>query len=189
MSTTQNDDRNKFLIEMYNNNWANISRSDDAAWKMIASYAALLAVVFFIYDKIGLWVAGIILMLFSFFGMLFTLNQNLWFVRNIGIISNLEQEFLSEIDYGVIIPKKWKTKYPFINTEIYCLFFTFYLVMTIFGLILIYNFSYPEFYYCKFIFSTIIIITTIYGGNLWIRHNKFKDGAIGRKEYNNKQRK
>jgi hypothetical protein len=75
---------------MYSTFWDNVSRYDDAAWKMMASYAALIAAIFFVYDKIGALWAGASLMTFSFIGLLLNIKHNWWFVRNMGLISNLQ---------------------------------------------------------------------------------------------------
>ena len=85
-----NNDRIKFLLEFYNVCWNNITRAEDAAWKMMAAYATLIAGLSFIYKDIGAIGFLIIIIIFSYFSINISLNANLWFVRNMGIISNLK---------------------------------------------------------------------------------------------------
>jgi len=109
------DRRDKFLLQMYNVFWSNISRAEEAAWKMLAVYAALFAGLSFALSTIGLVLFLVLIILFSFCGAALSLNANLWFVRNINLISNLEKEFLYASDYDVLIPIRYQKQYPFLS--------------------------------------------------------------------------
>jgi len=110
-------DREQFLIEYYRKCWDNVSRAEDAAWKMMAGYATLLAGLSFVYEDIGSTGFLLIIIIFSFFSASLSMNANLWFVRNLSLISNFEKEFLRNEDYGYLIPKIWREKLPFFNRK------------------------------------------------------------------------
>jgi hypothetical protein len=90
---------------MYGEYWDNISRAEDNAWKIFASYTALFAGLALIHPIIGDFGFLLLILIFSSVAIAIALRANLWYVRNLGLISNLEQEFLEEGDYGIIVPR------------------------------------------------------------------------------------
>jgi len=184
-------DRDKFLVEYYKKCWDNISRAEEAAWKMMAGYATLLAGLSFVYNDIGSTGFLLIIIIFSFFSASLSMNANLWFVRNIGLITNFEKEFLRNEDYGYLIPKSYRKKIPFfhINPEYWEAWwihtFTYLIICIIFIILLRHKITIFE--------EKLSIIGTFTGGLFWIiyygyvlnkRHEKFRNDAPGKKELN-----
>lgn len=180
-------ERKKFLLEFYKICWANITRAEDAAWKMMAAFATVIAGLSFVYEQIG--VVGFLLIVFAFcfFAILLSLNANLWFVRNIGIISNLEKEFLFEEDYNVIIPCKFQKKRPFFSKNIqeWEAWWIHIIVYLIICIILLYLFlpvitNVFDKQLVGVIFCLGLLFTFIYGLSLNARYNTFINNAKGR---------
>jgi len=120
--------REDFLLKLYESSWNNVSRAEDSLWKIFAAYTALFAGLDLAIDTIGDFRFLFIMTIFSFSGIISSLIANSWFVRNMGIISNIEKEFL-KFNGNEVIPKEWvKGKVPFFNVEnwwiIVALFFT-----------------------------------------------------------------
>lgn len=180
--------REKFLIEYYNKAWNNISRAEDAAWKMMAAYAGLIAGLSFVYDKIGVMGFLSILIIFSFFSISISMNANLWFVRNIGIISNIEKEFLEKTDYNYLIPRSYSKKFDFFNIhprywEAWWIHvFTYFLVcitLTLFLWSEVEIIKTQIFIIIGFYFLGILW-TIYYGYLLYDRQRRFKENAKGK---------
>jgi hypothetical protein len=128
--------RDEFLLKMYEICWANVTKADDAIWKVFAAYTALFAGLAIALNTIGFFGFILLLIAFSLAGMCVSLNANLWFIRNMGLVSNIEKEFLNKGDWNSIMPKKWsKNKASFLSKEIWWIIF--------------------------FIFPSVIIVTTI----------------------------
>jgi len=179
---SKNEERMKFLLQMHNAYWNNISRAEDACWKMTAAYTALIAglsisipVITYV-GFLGIFIP------FSFLSVIISLNANLWFLRNIGLISNLEKEFLKDEDYNSLIPKRWGEKYPFINSEPWCVFtFVYFLVCLIVTGIMFPKINcIMERTVIAFLFLGCLFFTIYYGKMLRDRYEKFKKYAPGR---------
>jgi hypothetical protein len=124
--------REEFLLKMYEACWQNVTTAGDAVWKVFASYVAVFAGLSFAGPFIGIEGFLLLVIVFSGFGMIVCLNGNLWFERNIGMISNIEKEFLLEMDYNVIIPKKWQQHEPsFVTSEIWWVMFLLFLATAV----------------------------------------------------------
>lgn len=181
-----NNDREIFLLEFYKVCWNNITRAEDAAWKRMTAYATLIAGLSFVYSDIKATGFLIIIIIFSFFSISISLNANLWFVRNMGIISNLEKEFLNEGDYNVIIPKSYKGKIPFFSIHLqdweawWIHIIAYFAVCASFIWLLTPSISYTDKQLVKDFFVFGLIFTFIYGLFLSFRHEKFKRNAQGR---------
>jgi hypothetical protein len=118
--------REEFLVKMYEMMWQNITTAADAIWKVMAAYTAVFAGTALASSELGNWGFTLILTIFGLLGMAVCLNANAWFARNIGVVANIEQEFLAPDDYGKIIPTAWKSKQPFVNREVWwCLVLLF----------------------------------------------------------------
>lgn len=111
------DRRDKFLLEMYTAFWSRITSAEESTWKMLAAYTALFAGLAFASQTIGFLAFSTLIIIFSFCALALSLNANLWFVRNINLIRNLEKEFLYANDYDVLIPKRYQDPYPFFTFE------------------------------------------------------------------------
>ena len=181
----QDNDRKKFLLEFYKVCWNNVTRSEEAAWKMFAAYTAVFAGLAFASDAIG--IAGFlsILTIFSFLAIALSLNANLWFVRNIGLISNLEKEFLYESDYSVLVPKSYKKKIPFFSLRIFeawwVLIFSYFSISITMLVVL-----FPQISDCNqklLVLATYLgslFLTILYGIFLHMRQRRFVKGAPGK---------
>lgn len=115
---------------MYDVFWSNISRAEDAAWKMIAAYSALIAGAAIARPLLTPAGAAFAIIAFGCIGSCLMANSMLWYSRNITLIGKIESNFLNKDDYGHLIPLRWKEKIPFWTTETYTtlLFFAYPLV-------------------------------------------------------------
>ncbi len=183
--TNDEQERKELILQMYNHFWQNISRSDEATWKIMASFAALIAAVSFVYDKIGNIASGILLMIFSFIGLWLTANQNQWFIRNMALLSNIERTFLKDEDFGKILDKRWKSgvRIPFLNSETYWILCALYLMMALFGLLLsagiLKNDSNVSINTVYIVFVLFLIVSVAYTLHLRSRYKKFKKNTPG----------
>ncbi|MEM2506497.1 MAG: hypothetical protein QXF61_05585 [Nitrososphaeria archaeon] len=109
---------------MYGEYWDNISRAEDNA-----SYTALFAGLALIHLIIGDFGFLAMILIFSSVSIVIALRANLWYVRNLGLISNIEQEFLEKGDYGIIVPNSFLKKPSFINNEIWWIHIVTYLTV------------------------------------------------------------
>jgi len=172
----------KFLLEMHRSYWNNISRAEDACWKMIAAYTALIAGLAFSIPVIGY--AGFlgVFIPFSFMCVVVSLNANLWFLRNIGLISNLEKEFLKNGDYNYLLPKRWgASKYPFLNTEPWWVFtLVYFSICFIVTVLMLPKINCIEQVLIASLFLGCLIGTIWYGKKMRDRYEKFKKDAPGK---------
>ena len=120
----------EFLMKMYEKCWENATNAEDALWKVFASYTAVFAGLALAKDMIGFFGFVVLVTIFSLIGMFTAINANSWFTRNMGIISNLEKNFIPQY-LNKIIPKSWtEHKLSFINPEIWwIMFFLFPIVI------------------------------------------------------------
>lgn len=182
---TQENDRKKFLLEFYQVCWNNVTRAEEASWKMFAAYTAVFAGLAFASEIIG--TAGFlsVLSIFSFLAIALSLNANLWFVRNIGLISNLEKEFLSESDYGVLVPENYKEKIPFFSFRVFeawwvliVAYFSISLTIHVVLLPLVSNCNQKLLVLAIYLGS--LFLTILYGIFLSLRHKEFVKRAPGK---------
>jgi len=105
-------DREDFLIEMYRSFWENVTRSERNMWQMISFYIAIITAIFIAMkgEHLDIFGGSLILILFSYWTIYITLTAHLWICRNMGLISNIEKEFLKKNDYGKIFPTSFKRK-------------------------------------------------------------------------------
>lgn len=117
---------------MYETCWNNVTRAEDAIWKIIAAYTALFAGLSIAKPVIGDLGFILLIIVFSISGMCVSMNANLWFTRNMGLISNIEKEFLNKEDWDRLLPKKWaKKKASFSSKEIWWIIFSIFPVVII----------------------------------------------------------
>ena len=178
---SEGEKRIKFLLQMHKAYWNNISRAEDACWKMIAAYTALIAGLSFSVPVIGYFGFLVVFIPFSFLSVTISLNANLWFLRNIGLISNLEKEFLKDEDYDCLIPKRWGEKYPFFNSEPWWIFTIVYLVVCF----LVTGFMFQKLNCTEqviigFLLSICFLLAVWYGKIMKDRYEEFKKNAPGK---------
>jgi hypothetical protein len=127
-----NERRDRFLLSMYDTFWSNINRANDTAWKVFAAYAALFAGLTLARTIIGTLVVGVVIITFSLLAAALSFNSNLWFVRNVALISRIEEQFLDPTDYGKIVPPSWRRKEPsFASTEVWWVLAAVYILITL----------------------------------------------------------
>ena len=179
------DRRSKFLLEMYDEFWSNITRAEEAAWKMFAAYAALFVGISYAKSTIGVALFLTLIILFSFCAVALSLNANLWFVRNVNLISNLEKEFLDPADYGVLIPRRFLERYHFLSLEtfeVWWVLVVLYLAIATVVPAVLYSQIEP----CigkLWVLETYLICLTLvifYGALLRHRHRSFLEDAPGK---------
>ncbi|MCE7976605.1 MAG: hypothetical protein DYH03_05485 [Nitrospira sp. NTP1] len=102
--------RHDFLLKLYETAWKNIIRTDELLWKVFLTYASVVLSTLFLSDKVfnNLFYGIAIALAITAIATCHAFNVNLWFMRNLVLISNVEIEFLNANDYGVLIPAKWK---------------------------------------------------------------------------------
>lgn len=166
---------------MYESSWNNVSRAEDSLWKIFAAYTALFAGLGIAIDTIGVFGFLFIMTIFSFAGVISSLITNSWFVRNMGIISNIEKEFLEFTDTEVI-PKIWMSgKVSFLNRENWWITIAlFFAVIVGIHIILLSELTWEEF--VKLI--TLDVVGLIFVGGYWIyltkAQNDFENQAPGK---------
>jgi hypothetical protein len=181
----KDDKRKDFLLQFYDASWDNVTRADDAAWKMFAAYAAVFAGLAVAFSAIGVVGFLSIMTIFSFLAIALALNGNLWFVRNIGQISNIEAEFLLQTDYGVIVPKKYRHKVSFFSLEHFeawwvLIFGYFAINIALLAVLLPQIKDCVDIEYVLSVYTLSLILTVIYGVLLDRRHKRFMKNAPGR---------
>jgi hypothetical protein len=181
MSMFNDEDRIKFLLQMHNSYWNNISRAEDACWKMMAAYTALIAGLSLSVPVIGYIGFLEIFIPFSFMSIAIFLNANLWFLRNIGLISNLEKEFLRNVDYNYLIPKRWSKKYSFLNSEPWWVFISaYFFVCLLITLLMFQKIDCTEKISIGFLFLICLSLIILYGKKMRDRYERFKIEAPGK---------
>lgn len=108
--TDSEKSRHDFLLKLYETAWKNIIRTDELLWKVFLTYASVVLATLFLSDKVfNNPVYGIAIALaITAIATCHAFNVNLWFMRNLVLISNIEVVFLNANDYGALIPEKWK---------------------------------------------------------------------------------
>lgn len=116
----EEDKKKDFLLRVYDSYWKNINRAEESAWKIFAGYTALFAGLSLAHPVIGNIGFLFLFLVFSYVSIWLALRSNLWYVRNLGLTSNMEQEFLrKEEDYGKIVPCHFLRKPSFFNKELW----------------------------------------------------------------------
>lgn len=94
-----NDRRDKFLMQMYGQMWSNVNRHITVVWQSVAVLAGAFAVLSAAgKGLISLDVAIALVVGISAWVVAHTYDANTWFNRNLGIIANIERQFLKAED-------------------------------------------------------------------------------------------
>lgn len=127
--------RDHFVLEMYKIFWQNVARTRVSLWAFIPSFAGAIWILFQNQELFeGFPISSSILVIIginsiSIFFSSIAFNLNLWFIRNMELISRLEYEMLDENDIDRLIPKSWVEKErSFFNWEFYCVFAYFFII-------------------------------------------------------------
>lgn len=177
--------RSNFLLKMYETAWQNITRTDDQLWKVFISYATVVLGAAILSDKVlnQPFLGVLVAMVLSFVTTCFSFNVNLWFLRNIIIVANLEANFLNGADYGIIIPRNWRPPYKGWFLNVSELPSILGLIYPVFAMLIVFNywnrFTFEERAYLIMSLVLITILTLLYVGSLLARFEKLKRGAPG----------
>jgi len=99
--------RDEFLLEMYKKYWKNIHVAKNSLWALVPVYFGTLGLLLKYQGRIGINASIIVIIFLSAFFASISINLHLWFIRNVELISRIENEFLNESDFDSIIPKRW----------------------------------------------------------------------------------
>lgn len=177
--------REEFLLKMYETTWHNIARTDEALWRFFIAYVTVIIAAIFVSDKYlnDIFYGLIIAVFITAVATCYSFNVNLWFLRNLLIVGNLEAVFLDANDYGKIIPGKWKPpfKASFINLKEFPTILGF--AYPVFAILMATNYwgrlcdEQKHILKPYFIIVSILVIIYIYFMNDWF--NEIKKNAPG----------
>lgn len=173
--------KDTFLLEMLGEYWENVSRAEESAWKIFASYTALFAGLSLAHPMIGDAGFLALILLFSSAAVAIALRSNLWFARNLGLISNIEQEFLEKQDYGTIVPCWFLRKQGFISCEIWWIHIVTYLAASLGVTVFMYQkLELAARQWIVFFLAFCLLVCFVYGFFLYIKYIEFKSQAPGK---------
>ena len=94
------DRRDDFLKQMYSEMWGNINRHLTVTWQAVGVLAGGFAVFFGLAERqaIPIDIAAALMVLIAAWQLCHVYDANTWFNRNLGIISNIERQFLTKRD-------------------------------------------------------------------------------------------
>lgn len=111
MSNTSNheDRRADFIKEMYRVYWANISRSMEGVWKILAPITVAGTIIAAVHKdylppSLGISLSFVIIL----WALNVTIDLNAWHRRNLFFVCKAEKLFLTPEDYGCILPSRYK---------------------------------------------------------------------------------
>ena len=168
--------RTDFIKEMYSVYWANITRSMEGVWKVLAPLTVVGTIMVAIHRcylpaDLGIYLALLII----FWALNVMIDLNDWHRRNLFFLTKVEQEFLNSEDYGKLIPAEYKTpKKGWITFyKINALVFLVLLALTV--LFACYKLDCNEF--------VVLAVVLIVGGILTF-YNKYHQDARALKKFN-----
>lgn len=96
--------RDGFLRQMYSEMWNNINRHLTVTWQAVGVLAGGFAVFFGLAERqaISIDLAAALMLLIATWQLCHVYDANTWFNRNLGIISNIERQFLTKRDENEI---------------------------------------------------------------------------------------
>ncbi|MDI6449104.1 hypothetical protein [Anaerobaca lacustris] len=102
-------DRHDFVKEMYRAYWANMARSMEGTWKVIAPVTVVGTIIAAVHRDYLPPSLGITLALaVVFWGLNVIIDLNAWHRRNLFFLSKAERFFLQDDDYGRLLPTAYK---------------------------------------------------------------------------------
>ena len=101
--------REDFVKGMYSVYWGNMARSMEGIWKVLAPITVSGTVIGAVHKNylpapVGISLAFVIIL----WALNVTIDLNAWHRRNLFFLVKTEQVFLSEQDYGRLLPEKYK---------------------------------------------------------------------------------
>ncbi len=177
--------RAELLLHIYNSFWNNISRAEEAAWKSMASVTALYGIFLYLGNTmmtsfLAGWKYHFIfatLAAIAVFGIITSLRNNLWWARNLHLISNVEEIILKEEDFGTIIPTSFKDSGTFVNWKEVWWIHIFYYFFLLLNVVII------SFVLIDWVVAGILLVGSLFiignqyrmTRNTWNKHTKDKD--------------
>lgn len=124
------EQKKQFETQMYNQFWNNVRRAEASSWQVFLSYSLFIGIITFLFENnMPNWVLVILIIIFTILAITMSLSANLWFVRNMYLISRVEKQF----EPYNIIPKTWiPLNIKFFNKELYLIHTVFYFIIGFF---------------------------------------------------------
>jgi len=147
--------RAEFIKEMYSVYWANITRSMEGVWKVLAPLTVVGTIIAGVHQEYLSALFGISLaVLIIFWALNVMIDLNDWHRRNLFFLTKAEQEFLKSEDYGNLLPSKYRIP----KNE----WITFYKINSLVFLILLAFTTFYSWYHLDCIdFGILILLITI----------------------------
>ena len=168
--------RTDFIKEMYGVYWANITRSMEGVWKVLAPLTVVGTIIAAIDQGYLPAIFGISLaFLIIFWALNVMIDLNDWHRRNLFFLTKVEQEFLTSEDYGKLIPAKYKTPEKG--------WITFYKINAIVFLVLLaltVLFAYYKLNCTEFVVLAVVLIV----GGILTFYNKYHQDKSTLKKFN-----
>ena len=135
MGTSSHSNRSQFLIDRYCHLWSNVDRSMKGIWSILGTITIIGIILTAIYkDHLSLNIGAVLLFIILFWALNMTIDLNAWHTRNLFFIAAIEREFLSQDDYGKLLPVSYRTpKHKWI---------TFYFINIITFILLLFSISF-----------------------------------------------
>ncbi len=123
----QHDYKKRFEINMYNQFWNNVRRAEESTWKVFLSYSLFIGILTFLVEyAMPNIIIIILIIIFTSLAITMSLSANLWFVRNMYLLSRVELQF----EPYEIVPQIWiPLKIKYFNKEIWLIHSIFYLIV------------------------------------------------------------
>jgi len=104
-----NSPRQEFIKEMYGVYWANITRSMEGVWKVLAPVTVVGTILAGVQKEylpilFGIYLAFLII----FWALNVMIDLNDWHRRNLFFLTKAEHEFLNPDDYGKLLPSAYR---------------------------------------------------------------------------------
>ena len=103
--------RDEFLLHLYDQLWNSVTRVEQGLWQFIGIYAGIIGIHWAIGQQQPA-LAACLIVLASFWGINIAINAGKWFERNRMMVINIEKQFLSSDDLGMIIPTRYHKRSP-----------------------------------------------------------------------------
>ncbi len=84
----------EFKLNMYKEYWNNVRKAEDSSWKIFVSYSIIITVISFLYqNNMPSWIICLLIVGLSGIAISISMNSNLWFLRNMVLITLTERVF------------------------------------------------------------------------------------------------
>lgn len=108
--SSEHPQRSEFLVSWYDVLWRNIDRSMTGMWQVLAPITVVGTGLWAVGGEyLPLWVGGPAIVFVIMWAINLTIDLNSWHRRNLYLLATVERQFLSEGDYGRLIPRRYRT--------------------------------------------------------------------------------